>query len=89
MNDRRFPAAPIALAALLFLLPCLYVGSYLALVQRGLPMEIDTDNGEYVATYRVGSHIAMIAYSPLNALDRRVRPAYWTQPLFSIEIGPS
>jgi hypothetical protein len=91
MNERRFPAAPIGLAALLLLLPCLYVGSYLALVRRALPTIVNTDNEpEYCDKYAIGGDVARKAYAPLNALDRRLRPAYWAAfKRFPIEIGPS
>jgi hypothetical protein len=79
MNDRRSNAAPIAIAALLLLLPCLYVGSYFALVKRVDMGSLfaPVDEIPVPASYRLGGEAAKLFYAPANWADRRVRRAYW------------
>jgi len=68
-------AAPI-IAALLLLLPVLYVGSYLMLVTPGMfwwhtPVKC--------THYRYGGGVAERAYWPLEQVDRRIRPDKWIE----------
>jgi hypothetical protein len=77
-------AAPI-IAAILLLLPVLYVGSYLALVvPTGIPIQ-DKISAEWVATsyYRVGGTSSARFFWPLEQIDRRVRPNSWLRGLFN------
>jgi hypothetical protein len=79
MTDRRSNAAPIAIAAILLLLPCLYVGSYAALVRR-VSLEYDRRTPGRIALredYRVGRSVAKHFYAPANWADRRIRRDYW------------
>jgi len=81
-------AAPI-FAAVLLLLPVLYVGSYLALLQE---IEIWTTPQGYIRrpAYRVrGAWIADF-YWPSEQIDRKLRPGAWA-PQFEfppIDPGP-
>jgi hypothetical protein len=88
MNDRKSNAAPIAIAVLLLLLPCLYVGSYFALVQRDgslLAMVHRSDEGmfrrgnpwQYGEHYGAGGYSARAFYKPINWIDRRLRLSHW------------
>jgi hypothetical protein len=84
MTDRRSNAGPIAIAVLLLLLPCLYVGSYFALVQRdpsslGTLVSFDIREGrcEVMERYRAGGSVARHFYAPANWADRRIRREYW------------
>jgi hypothetical protein len=76
--------API-IAALLLLLPVLYVGSYLALIvpERFVTAlaagVIETD---VRAEYRLGGDIAKGFFWPLEKIDRKVRLRVWN---FSID----
>jgi hypothetical protein len=72
--------API-IAAVLLLLPVLYVGSYLAL------MEVVTPDGRHV--YRAAwdeSSNGWVStfYRPLEQIDRRLRPAAWKGALIPV-----
>ena len=81
-------AAPI-LAAILLLLPVLYVGSYLALVKPGSYWYYSPGNGVYMHGYRyfgdwsgqgdfpLAAKIAPTIFWPLEQIDRRVRPDAW------------
>jgi hypothetical protein len=78
MSDRRSNAAPIAIALLLVLLPCLYVGSYLALVERTRILTLNSfKQPEFAETYRAGDKAAYWFYKPVNLVDRRLRTSYW------------
>jgi hypothetical protein len=72
--------APIV-AAILLLLPVLYVGSYLALVNpEGLMIAEESAGGMAfgkVYHYRVESDWPAVFYWPLEQVDRQVRPASW------------
>lgn len=68
-------AAPI-IAAILLLLPLLYVGSYLALVSP-LTMKVGAGGIIYFTNYRVGDEVAAGVFWPLEQLDRKARPGYW------------
>lgn len=73
-------AAPI-LAAVLLLLPVLYVGSYLALVDpRGVIIPDPSDPYNYngwIKNYRVGNSLCKQIYWPLEQIDRKLRPGSW------------
>jgi hypothetical protein len=87
MNDHRSNAAPVAVTVLLLLLPCLYVGSYFALVQRdrlnSVAFVSDIGGSRFVITerYRVGGAAAKKFYAPLNWADRRIRRDKWHSAL--------
>jgi hypothetical protein len=73
-------AAPI-LAAILLLLPMLYVGSYLALVTPNGRVVFyvvgpNTSRGELVH-YRWGDDEPSRFFWPLEQLDRKLRPGAW------------
>jgi hypothetical protein len=76
-------AAPI-IAAILLLLPVLYVGSYLALVDpEGNPMYgsfTDFSVKKYLGHYRYGGRWSANVFWPLEQIDRKVRPGAW-EPL--------
>ena len=67
--------API-IAAVLLLVPVLYVGSYFALV---VPQGIYPVGDPFAPTmyYRFGNGIAQRLYWPLERIDRRLRPKAW------------
>jgi hypothetical protein len=71
--------API-IAAVLLLLPVLYVGSYLALVdpesEQGLERILDGRS----ANYRLGGRRIESFYWPLKQIDQSVRPKAWDDP---------
>jgi len=67
-------AAPI-LAAILLLLPVLYVGSYLALVQPAGTIRLWAGTAEH---YRYGGSLAASVYWPLEQADRKLRPGAWS-----------
>jgi hypothetical protein len=76
-------AAPI-LAAVLLLLPVLYVGSYLVMVapRSCFPngRAITTEIGQLDAwpeDYRVAPRTCEILFWPLEQIDRKVRPGAW------------
>jgi hypothetical protein len=70
-------SAPI-LAAILLLLPVVYVGSYFALVvPRGYVTEA---NGFFtVHDYRSRPSECALLFAPLEYVDRRLRPESWRQ----------
>jgi len=74
--------APIV-AAILLLLPVLYVGSYLALVEPG-PRN-GWGNARY-RTYRVSDEFCVRFFWPVEQIDKRVRPRAWESPWG--EFGP-
>ena len=91
MNPPR-SFAPI-IAAVLLLLPVLYVGSYLALVVPGgqvvftvSPAKMKTLRGNFVH-YRTCSKLSERVFWPLEQIDRRVRPEAWEFRLPSSEYG--
>ena len=77
MGDRCSYTAPVVVAAIA-LLPCLYVGGYLAVL---LP---DPLSG---ATYRYKSRICETFFRPAHWFDRRIRPSYWLQHDMYIPTG--
>ena len=73
--------API-IAALLILLPLLYVGTYLLLVRPDGERFNMADSRSDFPTYRHGSEAwASRVYWPLEQIDRRVRPKKWAPQL--------
>ncbi|QDU31427.1 hypothetical protein ETAA8_65850 [Anatilimnocola aggregata] len=82
--------APLIVAIVLLLLPVLYVGSYLALVEpQGIVIRPEINqNAEYylgyspiipavIHRYRFQNDIAETFYWPLEQIDRKVRPGAW------------
>jgi hypothetical protein len=83
----RKNALPLIVAILLLLLPVLYLGSYLALVQpQGRPalrsVFVDPVTGNRIedwvrSHYLTGYPVVERVYWPLEVIDRTVRPAKW------------
>jgi hypothetical protein len=77
MEHKRSTAAPIAIAVLL-LLPVLYVGSYLALLD---PQESPDHSGLGVMRIRrygiLDGNLIDNFYRPANWVDEKIRPSYW------------
>jgi hypothetical protein len=74
---RTSRSGPI-IAAVLLLLPVLYLGSYLALVWPDAERFNWADSRSDFPTYRYGTESwAGQFYWPLEQLDRRVRPGAW------------
>jgi hypothetical protein len=68
-------------AAALFCVPLLYVGSYCWLVQRGL----EAPSWHLKSAPRYGAidcAAVRAAYQPVHAVDRLVRREYWDQEAF-------
>ncbi|WP_425615730.1 hypothetical protein NA78x_005661 [Anatilimnocola sp. NA78] len=68
--------APLIVAIVLLLLPLLYVGSYLALVNpraRNIPVPGPDLSNHYGRASRWGEWV----YWPLEQIDRKVRPGPW------------
>jgi hypothetical protein len=84
-------AAPL-FAALLLLLPVLYIGSYFALVTPGELGSSYIYQGKYCrvyTSYRCQGWLCVHAFWPLEELDRRLRPAQWEilpRPVIGIEL---
>jgi hypothetical protein len=76
----RTRPAPI-IAAILLLLPVLYVGSYLALLKP--PPSQSTPYNDLLArrwsNYQAGGRFVEIVFWPLEHIDRRLRPQAWGQ----------
>jgi hypothetical protein len=68
---KRESRAPLIIAVTLLVVPVLYVGSYLALVVPGFRVPGLNNN------YRVGGEYAERFFSPLEQIDRKLRPAAW------------
>jgi hypothetical protein len=71
-------------AAVLLLLPVLYVGSYLALVVPGHGGWRASKGGELSYefwSYRVGGSYSERLFWPLEQIDRRLRPGVWRDRL--------
>ncbi len=77
MSEKRTSKGSIfgALLAIALLLLAAYVGSYVALVQR---VDFGDSMPHYIVLYRLGGEWSSRFFSPLHALDRKVRPAYWS-----------
>ena len=72
VNGRRLTIGLAVVAAL----PLLYVGSYLALVQRTAPDYGGIGELRF-AYYRVGGETARRVFAPLHAIDQRLRKRHW------------
>jgi len=87
MANRR-SAAPI-IAAVLLLLPVLYVGSYLALVRPPGVFAVRVNKGimtgSYFECYRCGGEVTGRVFWPLEQIDRRVRPGAWNSAPWNYE----
>lgn len=77
MNERPAHALWVAII-LLCQEPCLYVGSYLALVEAR-PLFFMSGSGPWRkrAVYRLGGSVTAKVYWPINEVDRKIRPDYW------------
>jgi hypothetical protein len=65
------------IAAILLLLPGLYVVSYLAMVVPGGPMPTAGLKMKWPVVYRFGSPWSECFFWPLEQIDRKVRPRAW------------
>lgn len=83
MASKTRTTAPIV-AVILLMLPMLYVGSYLSLVEpRGTLVPVTGSLGEegfLVYDYRYGRGYTSCAFWPLEQIDRKLRPAAWNPP---------
>ena len=75
-------AAPPIIAALLLLLPLLYVVSYLVLVRPGSAGTVALNSAGVLfyklgPNYRWGGDFANKFYWPLEQIDRKLRPSKW------------
>ena len=74
---KRESRAPLIVAIVLLLLPVLYVGSYLALVNpNGFAFATD-QNRIRTSYYRLGGELSEWVYMPLETIDRFLRPGRW------------
>ncbi len=82
-------SAPPILAAILLLLPWLYVGSYLALVvpARGTIMRYVAGEWNYVHPYRYGGAWSAALFRPLEKMDRKLRAESWKK--LAIQLDPA
>lgn len=88
MNQSRFTSAPI-IAAILLLLPVLYVGSYLALLHHSsktVTLQMSSrgrkETFRIPINYRFGAdEWASTFFWPLEQIDRKMRPGAWRPPL--------
>jgi hypothetical protein len=81
--DRQFPSrAPLIIVIALMLLPVLYVGSYYAMVGPWAGSGVFA--GElYAIHYRcplVHPYAVRVFFRPLQMIDLRLRPVFWTKP---------
>jgi hypothetical protein len=76
--DKPRSFAPI-IAAVLLLLPVLYMGSYLVLVKPG--PRFGWGSAIY-PTYRVADGFCTRLFWPLEQIDRKLRPAAWEPEVF-------
>ena len=65
---------PLFLAIVLLLLPVLYVGSYLALMDH---QPLAPFTRIRAANFRIGGEAAHYFYLPLIWIDSKVRPDFW------------
>ena len=82
IKNMKGHAAPI-IAAVLLLLPVLYVASYLALVNPNGKWRGPISPSGGVITlehYRFGGPWTASFYWPLEQIDRRMRPKVWSEP---------
>lgn len=77
MEEKRTSAVPFV-AAVLLLIPVIYVGCYLSLVKPG-GIFIPLGNGDlrYCGDYVYAADQARIVFFPLEQIDRKLRPAAW------------
>jgi hypothetical protein len=81
-------AAPL-IAAVLLLLPVLYVASYLALVvPAGRTVWATPGCSPYICHYRMGEEIAPKIYWPLEQIDRKFRRGAWAESLDANFVTP-
>ncbi len=78
MKETRLP---LLVAVVVLLLPTLYVGSYMALVQQSAA-DIAPPDGRppfaaVIPNYRVGGTYAETFYRPVEQFDRALRPNTW------------
>ena len=63
------------------LIPFVYVGSYLTLLDGAAPSVYYNQAGEPIWTdetqYRWGGETARTFFAPANWIDRKLRPGYW------------
>jgi len=71
MKATRFSAAPLTVALVLLSLPLLYVGSYMALVDRSGTLEMHDDSICYPRQYRYGGQIAVWFFLPAKMIDEQ------------------
>ena len=71
--------API-LAAVILLLPILYIGSYFAIV---LPNPLEKALADVSGTYRFGGQFAEAFYWPVQRVDQELRPHTWRRKRLS------
>ena len=69
-------------AALLLLLPVIYVGSYLALVdpfcrRKVAPPSVYYCSGYIYESYRIPGSVCGQVFWPLEQIDQRLRPGTW------------
>jgi hypothetical protein len=76
--------APLIVAILLLLLPVLYVGSYLALVDPYCRARVDPSTrhpfrepGYIFERYRIGGKLCERIFWPLEQVDYKLRPKMW------------
>jgi hypothetical protein len=62
---------------LLFLIPCLYAGSYVLLVDARLDFTSGVGPWEREPHYLLGGDAVKPFFAPIHMLDRWVRPNYW------------
>jgi hypothetical protein len=81
MDKQTQSRAPLIVAIVLLLLPVLYVGSYLALVQPRGRMYVEDPGLRsvplYRSNYRIGVEVPRVIFWPLERIDRKLRPGAW------------
>ena len=80
---KRESHLPPVVAIVLLLLLVLYIGNYLALVKpyhRKVWTNITGELRFYFDNYRWGGVYAEVVFSPLEQIDRKVRPSAWPDP---------
>ncbi|WP_254514018.1 hypothetical protein [Anatilimnocola floriformis] len=86
----RESRAPLIVAIVLLLLPVLYVGSYLVLVQPGED-RLERVSMDRIAfrNYRMNGDWPSRIFWPLEQIDRKLRPGVWASPAFESRSGAS
>lgn len=82
MDHQRQSRAPLIITIVLLLLPVMYVGSYLALVNTNRFVEFqEIRPGTFtplpMQRYRFGGLWAERVFWPLEQIDRKLRPGEW------------